>query len=297
MTIPQERLDAESVHATLLSWWQGDALLDVDLPFVTLADAALPLTPSSQEAAERQAGDGEIIVDVLTRERGIVVVSQTCDVVRDPAQRPYVEIAPLVELEPDDYEEARRGRSLRFAVVPALEGRHLVADLDRVMTIEKPLLVRLAGQNRIAGCRDDAERRLLAAALARRRARFAFPDDFTLAMKKLVSHVIAKHARDSDLGRFLLGLYDLRVECPDWEALEPKVTLLFVFRLQADIPPKSAEQADSLAARFVPTGRFSQIRHQVTTLETMTAARHLSTDALDLDHLSNAGRLTNDRKS
>ena len=119
--------------------------------------------------------------------------------------------------------------------------------------------------------------------------RFAFPDDFALAMRKVAEHVIAKHAKDSPLGRFLEGMVDLRAECRDWEAAEPEVTLLFVFRTLDEIPSDAKTHAEALSARFRPTGSFQALGGQVVSLDTMTAARHLASDPLDFDYLSGPG--------
>lgn len=51
-------------------------------------------------------------------------------------QRPYVELAPLVALGPDDMPQVRSGRSNRLAAVLGVDDRCLVADLDRTMVPE-----------------------------------------------------------------------------------------------------------------------------------------------------------------
>ena len=75
-------------------------------------------------------------------------------------------------------EEIRRLKRPAFAYVPITAGDHLVADLDRTMTIEKALV---AGWARTPGWETDDELRDFASALARKRSRFAFPDDFVAA--------------------------------------------------------------------------------------------------------------------
>jgi len=278
--------DLSAINAELEAWRQGDAILDPALPFITLAHAAMPLTQDSQEAAAGQESADDTVLDVVTEELGVVVLSQTCDIVRVAEQRPYVEIAPLVELTEEDYLAATKGRSLQFAAIPALAERRLVADLDRTMTIEKPLLLQIAGSARIEGCSTDPQRRKLAETLARRRSRFAFPNDFVISMKKISNYVIDKHDKNSDLGRFMRSLEDVRVECPNWGAEAPEPTLLFVFEEMATIPANAQNVSEAIASRFVPTGAFSQLRFQVVSLETMSAARHKRSDALDLDYLS-----------
>src|SRR5581483_9767840 len=103
------------------------------------------------------------------------------DVVRDIFDaatadlRPFVQVAPLVQLDGQSLAYARSGRSPRFAAVVAVSD-DVFADLDRTTTIEKAVL---AGLERERGCPDDASARAFSAAVARHRGRFAFPDDLS----------------------------------------------------------------------------------------------------------------------
>ena len=277
-------LDPAAVDRATDTWRQGDAIVTTEIPFVLLAAAALPLSTAAVET-RAQADPVDDVLEVYTEERGLVVVSQTCDVVRACQERPFVEVAPLVELEADDYREVERGRSLRYAVLPKFADRHLVADLERIMTVEKALLV-TKEQHRSAGCTTDAERRTLASTLARRRGRFAFPDDFSAGVAKMLDHVVAKHDKDSALGRFLGGLVDIRGECADWEAEKPEVTILFVFPTLGNVPVDAAQHVDALIERFRPTACFAKPRGQSVNLETMSAARYLASDALEVEYVS-----------
>ena len=112
----------------------------------------------------------------------MVMLSQTCDVVRGCRERPFVEIAPLMRMSEQDVEAVRRLKRPAFACVSATAADCLVADLDRTMTVEKALV---AGWTRIPGWETDAELRDFALALARKRSRFAFPDDFVSAAQPL----------------------------------------------------------------------------------------------------------------
>src|SRR5690606_14455031 len=125
---------------------------------------------------------------------GLVVITQTCDIVRSCTERPYVEVCPLVEVDDDRLREVQRGRRPAYGFVPLVADRKLVADLDRVMTVEKPVV---AGWERTPGWGTDAEARSFALALARKRVRFAFPDDFTSLVRKLQKRLEEKHDRES----------------------------------------------------------------------------------------------------
>jgi hypothetical protein len=122
------------------------------------------------------------VFDVLSSVKGLVVVSQSCDIVKKCTASEYVEVSPLVEIaEEAQLYAIRKGRQLRYAYLPGLADRKLAVDLDRTMTVEKAVV---AGWNRIPGCTTDVERRDFADALARKRQRFAFPDSFNAGLSK-----------------------------------------------------------------------------------------------------------------
>ena len=77
---------------------------------------------------------------MLDEVRGLVMLSQTCDVVRGCRARPFIEVAPLIEVPEQWVEEIRRLKRPAFAYVQITAGDRLVADLDRTMTVEKALV-------------------------------------------------------------------------------------------------------------------------------------------------------------
>ncbi len=132
---------------------------------------------------------------------------------------------PLVQLDEDALKQVERGRAPSSHSYPVWAPLRLAADLDRVMTVEKSIV---AGWERTPGCTDDPARRRLAVALARKRKRFAFPDDFTTFAKKLQSRLGDKHDKNSDEGRGLRALREIRVRAaPSWDA--PDVDVFFWF--------------------------------------------------------------------
>ena len=177
--MPLSEEDERTIDQALQAWRQGDVSLDVGLEFLHFADLSRPHSPASAQVAEELAHDREAIeagpTPVLDAVRGVVMLSQTCDVVRGCRNRPFVEVAPLIEVPGRWVEEIRRLKRPAFAYVPATVGECLVADLDRTMTVEKAIV---AGWTRISGWETDDDLRDFARALARKRSRFAFPDDF-----------------------------------------------------------------------------------------------------------------------
>lgn len=272
-----------SIDNALAAWRQGDCVLGEHW-FAHRLDTSFAVTDSGRVAAE--AG-----VDLAEQEiPGFVVVTQTCDVVRSCSDRPFVELCPLVEVDDDRLREIQRGRRPAYAFVPLLSVRRLVADLDRVMTVEKPLM---ATWERTLGWSTDAEARAFALALSRKRARFAFPDDFTELARKLQTRLTDKHEKNTDEGRGLRALDEIRVYAsPSWDA--PKVDVFFWFvRDEEDADFEGKSWADLLKAwlNLVPiTARFKSVEGQVVTLQDMNAEEYVGSDPLDLDHLSTGSR-------
>jgi hypothetical protein len=278
-TLAPDSDEARRIDAALREWRQGDLALEADW-FVHVGDTSAPLSEAAAQAEDQG-------IQALTSEvTGLVVVTQTCDIVRRCTTRPYVEVAPLVQVSEDDLRTVKRGRRPAFAALPALEKARLVADLDRVMTVEKSIV---ATWQRTPGYSDDADGRAFAHALARKRARFAFPDDFTDFAKKLQNRLGDKHDKDTDEGRGLRGLREIRViGSPSWDA--PDVDVFFWFvrdDAAADFEGKSWADLLKEWLKLAPTaGRFKPVTGQVVTLRDMTAADYVDSDPLDLDHLS-----------
>lgn len=228
---------------------------------------------------------------------GLMITSQTCDVVRDPLKRPYVEVCPLVRVaDPGALQAIRQGNSLIYAVVPALQPQDIYADLERAMTVEKPIV---ASWTRSAGCHTDAQARQLARTLARKRERFAFPDDLNEQLRPLQRRLTSKHDKDTDEGRALRALRELRLlATPGW--LDPPA--LLTLRLYFILNEPADGAAHALAERHrkewmshlegapqdgtpFTSGRFT-FESEVTTLSKLSAAAYVASDRLDLDYLS-----------
>lgn len=275
------------VDSRLKQWRQGDILIGADLPFVTFALRELPMTEASKETVAED-DRAEAIIDIVSDELGYAITSQSCDLVRGCSDRPYVEIAPLVEVDQATMQLVQRGRVERYVPHPLVADRGLVVDLDRVMVVEKPVLAALDPACRQAGLSNDDERRRFAATLARKRGRFAFPDDFVAAIRRIRDHIVSKHAKNSPLGGFLANVAEIRMFCPDWSAAEPQVTMLFLFDEEQQIPADAKKHAADLTGRFTPTGAFKHLAVQVAAFETMSAARYRASDLVELDFLSQA---------
>lgn len=275
------RLDSTAIDMALREWRQGDCVLEPQW-FVFRLSRSFPITEAARVAMN--AG-----VDLAEEETaGFVVVTQTCDIARPCTERPYVELCPLIEVSSSVLEQVKRARRPAMAFIPALEGRRLVADLDRVMTAEKAVV---AQWSRTAGWSADAELRTFCAALARKRVRFAFPDDFVEFVRPLQSRLDGKHGKQSPEGRALRALREIRVAAsPSWNNNQVGLTFFFV---RADdnegFPPDAWSGFLEKWLELMPAGgRFAEVDGIVTTLDALTAAEYVASDPLDLDHLSSS---------
>jgi hypothetical protein len=271
----------QQVDAALKEWSQGDCILGEHW-FVHRYNPHCPLTDPSKDT---RSDDSDLVESEVL---GFVVVTQTCDIVRACTSRPFIEVVPLVAVDERDLHDIQRGRRPQYVFIPALAEKHLVADLDRVMTLEKAVAMQW---ERIPGCSTDEERRALGQALARKRTRFAFPDDFTQFSKKLLRRLQEKHDKSSHEGDALRALREIRVRAsPAWDA--PEIELMFWFIRNEDEPTFQGIGWHKLLEKWlelVPeSGRFHSVEGQVTTMDDLSAKDYTESDPLDLDHLSNS---------
>jgi hypothetical protein len=271
--------EAKTIDAALADWRQGDLALEEHW-FVHVGDPVLALT----DAAAEESTTG---LQALTSEvSGLAIVTQTCDVVRACCERPYIEVAPVVPIAPEELRGIQRGRRPAYAALPAILSRYLVVDIDRVMTVEKAIA---STWKRTPGYTSDDDGRAFALALARKRVRFAFPDDFTLFARKLQSRLVEKHDKQTDEGKGLRALREIRVAAtPGWDA--ESVALMFWFIRDETLDQWEGKNwSDLLAAwlELVPnSARFASVNGQVVTLHDLSGADYVGSDPLDLDHLT-----------
>lgn len=274
------------INAAMANWRQGDFFLSEDLFFIHLADLARPLTPEADEIASERIATGDTleVEGVASAVIGYVVITQTCDIVRDCNSRSYVELCPLVEVKPAIVKETRLLRRPAFAFVPGASDKNLVADLDRIVTVEKSFLSNFGCT---AGCKDDSERRAFADALARHRTRPAFPDDFNRCMSPVRDHLKKIHRGTDPEGLLIQSVGEIRVSAsPDWDAEQISVFVWFI------LSPESASPSTDISpyinkwlALFGASKRYD-LQAVVCRLEDMKASDYVGGDRLDLDQLS-----------
>jgi len=269
----------QAIDTTLLEWYQGDCVLGEHW-FIYRFNPQRPLTSDSADVAKEETDLAESEV------KGFAIVTQTCDIVRSCNERPFVEIVPLVEVDEQQLHDVQRSRRPQYAYIPGVAGLNLVADLDRIMTVEKAVV---AEWERKPGCLSDDEIRALGQALTRKRARFAFPDDFTDFARKLQNRLRDKHDKATDEGEALRALREIRVRAePSWNSSE--IRLIFWFIRDEDQNQFKGVGWDQFLNQWLQlipeSGRYKNVEGSVVALEDMTAKEYVESDPLDLDHLS-----------
>lgn len=274
--LDKDSADVQRIDNALAEWRQGDIALGEHW-FTHVADPSKALTVESGQAK------GEL-QSITSEVEGLVVLTQSCDIVRSCVKRPFLEVAPLVKVATLSLKQIERGLRPAYALVPATADAALVADLDRVMTVEKAVAV---DWKRTQGCRTDAEIHAFAQALTRKRARFAFPDDFTQLASALQAYLQEKHDKLTKEGSALRALREIRVRAaPSWDA--SKIELFFWFiRDETDLERKPWDSLLEAWLKLMPIGdHFTYINGMVVLLEDLTAKDYVESDPLDLDHLS-----------
>lgn len=271
MTKPNDQPFA-AIDAALADWRQGDCVVEGEHWFV-----------HRKEAGQR-AADQESATLVESEVPGFVLITQSCDIVRKYEDRPYVSVSPLAEVHESDLVVIRKGYRPQFAPIPALTAKKLVADLDRVMTVDKHVV---AAWPRTKGCANDNEVRDFAKAVARKHGRFAFPDDFNEFVGNLGSRIKEKHGKESAEGKALKALAEIRVRAaPSWDAGEVELMFWFIAKPEDAAEVRKSGILPSWETRIVPKGRFRHVLSQIATYQELTAEDYLESDRLDLDHLS-----------
>lgn len=273
-----------TINAALMEWRQGDVILDVDLPLYHLAIAGQPLTDEAGLASQEQPeSNPDDLILVAGKCPGFIVLTQTCDLVRCSTIRPYAELAALVEVEPNFLRQVEKCYRPAYTFVPALADKRLVADLSRVMTVEKAVL---ASFKRQPGLRSTKEITAFQQALARYKSRFAFPDDFNDALADFQERLKKRAGKNSEEGQHVEALAEIRVIAqPDWYAEKVSIVLWFIKNRDPE-PENWLRWINEWTSLIDQKGKYLVENAQVVRPEDMRVSEYLESQRLDLDHLS-----------
>lgn len=158
---------------------------------------------------------------------GVVIISQTCDVVQAGQSKRNVTVAPLLE-SPDGQivSAARRGRSPLLLHLKGTEGSpEAIADLQRAGSLPKDALIgsQLIGRHTDGDSTVDA--RNLAQLVGRAYSRFAFPDAVHPVLEKMRRKARDTAGTASAFGRVIDHILELRITADQWDGPGRRLTL------------------------------------------------------------------------
>lgn len=285
--MPEEKSESdEDLLARLAEWQQGDFSLDCgDFLFRDLSELT--------EDGEDDGGavfDSEIV--------GFAVISQTCEVVREPARVRHVSVCPMVTVDAKRIEDIERGQAPRYGFLSASpEGA--VVDFSRTMSVTKELLVTW---KRHRGCEDEKQQLEFALGLETYFGRFAFPDDFVASVASLRKAILSKYPKgESDLGKAVRSIRELRVYPHASWTDKDSIPITFIAILD-DKEKRELADRDEIRKRIWP--KISGIKWQapfslhedglhLATLNDLSAAEYLNSYPLEVNSLSFSRRYTN----
>lgn len=253
----------------LTEWRQGD--------FTTDASVAIRLAHHEKDGP-RPKGSRD--------HKGMVVVSQTCDIIREVEKQGTVIVASLVEVYPGTYANVKRRSAPRYIAMPEA-GENIVADLTTMMTIEKPLV---AKWKRVEGF-SDRERVNFSRAVALFFSRPALPNNLVSSLGKFRKEVLKKAPKlSTEFGKILNCVDEFRIN----EAADGEYQLL-VFLVEMpeldgtrnrDEIAKKVEASIRVALGEDGLAALIDTPILVTTADDQTAREYLSSIPLDLNILS-----------
>jgi hypothetical protein len=267
-------------QSVLRAWRQGDFALGVG-PFIYGDLPENPWGPGLEAYFDEEDTPG------------FVVVSQTCDIVSDPAKNPWVVVCPLVKVDSARTSEIERGGVPRLAIVENAPEGH-VAELARHLTISKSLLVTW---QRRQGFTDPAQALEFARSLERCFGRFAFPDAFNSSIAPLLKKLKDGYGKqNAKMGRVARSLAELRVRpSAAWQSGEVHVRF-FLFLKPEDQRKADLERIrsefETILVKLPWQGGFQldDPSLQLGTYDDFLARDYIESVALDINALSFAAR-------
>jgi hypothetical protein len=248
-------------------WRQGDlALMPLELT-VLMVDAEGPFWQT------------------IDAPHGVVIVSQSCDIIKEVERRPYVQIAGLVPANDGEIAKAVRRDTPSRIYLECLIDRGLLIDLDATSTVHKTVV---ATWKRTAGCHTDGERRRVAEGLSRHRHRFAFPDNFNEMVRPIRDWIESKRSKASPQGNFVRAMREVRVRCDNWEEPKELTFIAIVDHLPEQGELEQWKEAAKFLEKKVANDTYPDGELHIVTYDNISARDYLESDRLDWEGLSDA---------
>ena len=208
---------------------QGLPIIDLDEPLKHWRQGDFALDVGGFLFAGKAEGDDRFDAEEITDNIvGLVVISQTCDIVRRTGERSLVAVCPLIKVPAAELSTVRKGRRPYLTDIENTDSE-VIADLRRVMSVHKDVVQTWTRQ---AGFTNDITRLRFAAALERKFGQFAFPDDFHQATKIFHERVWSRHSKpESEPGKVYRSLVQIRFGAePNWTAEKRKINVVAIMK-------------------------------------------------------------------
>jgi len=268
-----------SVSDRLTAWQQGDFTLECrEFLFCTS-----PFEDEDQGTP--------FSADVEIEHQGVCVISQTCDIVRNPEKISYVTVCPLVKLSAAHMSGVQKGEVPRYGMLVGAPD-NVVVDFTRAMSVKKELLVEWAHQR---GCPEETDLQNFARTLERFFGRFGFPDAFNMSMDTFRIAVNKRYGKpNSDFGKSIRSVSEFRVyPHTSWDNLDAvPITILAILK---DPDGREVEDVGKIrkdileqVQKIIWSEPFKADEHvlRVSNLNDLTAAEYLNSYPLELNALS-----------
>ncbi|GFK19180.1 hypothetical protein [Corynebacterium glutamicum] len=196
---------------------------------------------------------------------GVVLISQTCDLVWDTKER--VLVAPVKRPSDEELSHIRKGKK-PLDILVGEDGKS-VANLERVISVPKTIL---NGKRILDITSKDVSGKAaseLAARIGRGFSRFAFPDGVHESLRKLQKKVTEGYRKNTHFASTLQLLDEFRVACDDWNAVQRNLEIFII------VPTDFLPPAD------VVSDDWSWSKHSVNGMKAYTSPEHL-----DLEEVS-----------
>ena len=263
LTLIENALQRAAVVSSLI---QGEVLGVADA-CVVLAEASAPLSVEAADVAVSAAtGSGLIVVPHAVDD--VVLLTQTCDLQFTTPTEYRCLVTPVMHVSEKFAYEALRGRRPGFAGLPWL-GMTAVADLSRITTVERSVLVGAVSRGRPRTLRQQLH---FANTISRYLSRPALPAPVNEVLSAFVKRIAEKHDRESAEGRCAHKVSELRVEAtPDTDHEEPALNVLMILE-EDELPQLPADRmlttagSTALSAPALPrrprryTGQATRLR-------------------------------------
>lgn len=205
------------------------------------------------------ASDNESGTETLPTPHGVVVLSQTCDVVQPTKSRCLV--APVFEAEASEVSAARKGRKplhLYWQSAPQIGSGTMLADMEVATSVPKTALVGREILARAADHTSGSQASDVAARVGRAFNRFPFPDEVHPVFQKLRARVQDKAGGKGSFGRVMDLLDDLRVSADQWNRPGRRLRLLILVPENLTVPADEQDANWAWAPHRVPGMRSGE---------------------------------------